>query len=91
MELDFQEKDYGWREAKLTVNADFNIHLEIDPQKSGRVIVGVSTVDDGLPVVVYSGVVSEVFDKDFDAIVYPKYLTIKIDVPVLRGVVTEAT
>lgn len=91
MELEFQEKDYGWREAKLTVNADFNIHLEIDPQKSGRVIVGVSTVADGLPVVVYSGIVSEVFDKDFDAIVYPKYLAIKIDVPVLRGVVTEAT
>ena len=91
MELEFIEKDYGWREAKLTVNADFNIHLEINPEKSGRVIVGVSTVADGLPVVVYSGVVSEVFDKDFDAIVYPKYLTIKIDVPVLRGVMTEAT
>lgn len=91
MDLEFQEKDYGWREAKLTVNADFNIHLEIDPQKSGMVIVGVSTVADGLPVVVYSGIVSEVFDKDFDAIVYPKYLAIKIDVPVLRGVVTEAT
>lgn len=91
MDLEFIEKDYGWREAKLTVNADFNVHLEINPEKSGRVIVGVSTVADGKPVVVYSGIVSEVFDKDFDAIVYPKYLTIKIDVPVLRGVVTEAT
>ena len=33
MDLEFQEKDYGWREAKLTVNADFNIHLEINPEK----------------------------------------------------------
>ena len=38
MELEFQEKDYGWREAKLTVNADFNVHLEINPEKAGRII-----------------------------------------------------
>ena len=91
MDLDFKEKDYGWRVAEVTVNADFNVHLEINPECSGRLIVSASTVSDGSPVLVYSGIVSGVFDKDFDAIVYPKYVTISIDVPVLRGVVTEAT
>ena len=91
MDLEFTQNQRGQYEAKAEVNADFNIHLEIGKEKPSYIHVYVSTVSDGQPALVFVGNASEVFDRDFDAIVYPKYVTVITKEPVLRGVITEAT
>lgn len=91
MDLIFTKTEDGRFEARHTVNADFNVHVEIHKGTPCSLVVNVSTVEDGEPVAAYSGNVSDVFDRDFDAIVYPKYVTIVTDQPVRRGVITEAT
>lgn len=90
MNLEFTEiGTSGQYEAEATVNADYNLHVEM--AKSGQVILSQTTVQGESEAVKAVGSVGAdgVFDEDFDAIVYPKYITVKTTALPKKGIITE--
>ena len=87
MTLNFQKADNGYYVATATVNADFNLHLEFSGDS--RVIVSKSGVASGKKMVCYSARVGEVCDQDFNDIVYPKYIEVKVSTLPSSGIITE--
>jgi hypothetical protein len=67
--------------ASPTVNADFNIHLE--SAKGVKIYIGASTLSGGKEIELYDGLGfgkdGDMFDRSYHDVVYPKYLTIKIN------------
>lgn len=89
-ELNFEQiGDSGTYEAEATVNADFNLHIEM--AKSGWVILSYSTVEnEGYSVKDSCNVGADgVYDEDFDAIVYPKYVKVRTTALPKKGYITE--
>ena len=91
MKLEFTKVDgTNAMVAQAVVNGDFNLHVEM--VQGGKVVVSVSTVADGKKAIKGVGNVSDdgVYDEDFDAIVYPKYVEIRTTSQVREGYITEA-
>ena len=90
-ELTFQKvsEDGNSMVAQTVVEGDWNVHVET-VQKC-QVVVSVSTVEDGKKAIKSVGVVGSdgVYDEDFDAIVYPKYVEIRTTSQVRAGYITE--
>lgn len=91
MELQFTKHENGTYQAHGQVNADFNIHVELAEGSTGTVVVRAGTLSHDNNPVVFSARFQDTFDRDFDAVVYPKYITVTVDEPVIRGVITEST
>lgn len=92
MELQFSEKKYGngqkYYEATAVVAADFNLHVE--RKKSEILQVYVTTVPDSEYSCAFTDSAGEVFDHDFDGIVYPKYIKVQSWSEPTMAVITES-
>lgn len=92
-ELEFTKvsEDSNIMVAEAVVNGDFNLHVEM--VKSGKVIVSVSTVEGGKKAIKGVGDVGNdgVYDEDYDAIVYPKYVEVRTTSKVRVGYITEVS
>lgn len=92
MELQFSEKQYGngqkYYEATAVVAADFNLHVE--RMKPEIIQVYVSTVPDAQMMCAYTESAGEVFDHDFDGIVYPKCIKVQSWSEPTMAVITES-
>lgn len=79
-QLTFTETD-GVHIAMATVNADFNIHLE--SVQGVNIYIGASTLSGGKEIELFNGrgfgKNGDMFDKSYHDVVFPKYLTIKLD------------
>lgn len=79
-QLTFIETD-GVHIATATVNADFNIHLE--SVQGVNIYIGATTLSGGKEIELFNGrgfgKNGDMFDKSYHDVVFPKYLTIKID------------
>lgn len=79
-QLTFTQVDDGYQ-ALATVNADFNIHLE--SAQGVNIYIGVSTLSGGAERELFNGrgfgKNGDMFDKSYHDVVFPKYLTIKLD------------
>lgn len=92
MKLNFRKAGNDYQASQI-VDADFNVHLEVkdDNGRIGapQVTILISTVEDGKAAVKYRGACTgEVFDQDFQALVYPKYVTIVSSDEVIDGELT---
>lgn len=87
MELIF-EKEHGMYVAEFQAMGDFNIHLE----RNDRGILNIlqSTVADGKydSISTHNVIQDRVFDCDFTAMIYPKYIKIISNTEVTRCVIT---
>lgn len=88
-ELQFRKCDgEAGYEATVTVDADYNLHLERTQRGSVRIMQ--STVQTGDKAErFYAGDKAEVWEDDFDGIVYPKYIRIVSGSLVRKGYITE--
>lgn len=79
-QLSFTETN-GVYIATATVNSDFNIHIET--HKSCGISIEISTVENKNFANKFGQIIeNNVFDKDFHAAVYPKYVRIIVkDIP----------
>jgi hypothetical protein len=79
-QLTFIETD-GVHIATATVNADFNIHLE--SVQGVNIYIGATTLSGGKEIELFNGrgfgKNGDMFDKSYHDVVFPKYLTIKLD------------
>jgi hypothetical protein len=73
--LTFTETN-GVYTATATVNSDFNVHVEA--QKPCSLSLHISTVEDKGYQNKFEAEIGRVFDKDFHAAVFPKYVRIII-------------
>ena len=88
-ELNFTkiEGGHGY-EAFAAVGNDFNIHLE--RINTGSVTLYQSTVEDGKKAIQFHlSSAGDVWEEDFDNIVYPKFLRIVSSSMVRKGYITE--
>lgn len=74
VQLTFTQTAANRYEATATVNGDFAIHLE--RYNRGLIQVSVSSVENKAYCEVFKIEGNENFDKDFQALVYPKYVCI---------------
>ena len=89
--LSFTKKVVGsmtFYEAAAQVGADFNLHLERKGQ--GHLTVEISTVQNAKYVTVVDEDANDTFDRDYDAIVYPKFLRVRSWSEPTAGYITEA-
>lgn len=79
-QLTFTQTD-GAYIATATVNADFNIHLE--SVQGVNIYIGATTLSGGKEIELFNGrgfgKNGDMFDKSYHDVVFPKYLTIKLD------------
>lgn len=76
--------------ALFTVTSDFNIHIE---KSGGRVVLFQSSIENGEYDYVSGATIADtdgVFDSDFTALIYPKYIKMVADVMPTKAVVTFA-
>jgi hypothetical protein len=87
MELIFT-KEHGIYVAQFRATGDFNIHLERND--GGILNILQSTIADGEYDIVSShkNIQDRVFDCDFTAMVYPKYIKIVSNTEVTRCIIT---
>lgn len=87
MELIF-EKEHGMYVAQFQATGDFNIHLERNDR--GLLNILQYTVADGKydPISTHNVIQDRVFDCDFSAVIYPKYIKIISNTEVTRCVIT---
>lgn len=87
MELIF-EKEHGMYVAEFQATGDFNIHLERNDR--GLLNILQSTVADGKydSISSHNVIQDRVFDCDFTAAIYPKYIKIISNTEVTRCVIT---
>lgn len=74
--------------AEETVTKDFNIHLEVEGY--AKVAVGISTTSAGKKVTVYNETINGVMDRDFSAVIYPKYVKISCSAVPKSSAITKA-
>lgn len=76
--------------ATAEVNADFNLHIEIesDYRTASVSVLQKTTGEKYASVAQFTGV--SVLDEDFDGIVYPKTIKIISSMQVHTGIITEA-
>ena len=89
MELTFT-KDGDKYVASFAVTSDFNIHIE---KSGGRVVLFQSSIENGEYDYVSGATIADtdgVFDSDFTALIYPKYIKMVADVMPTKAVVTFA-
>ena len=89
MELTFT-KDGDKYVAQFTATSDFNIHIE---KSGGRIVLFQSSVENGEYDYVSGATIAEsdgVFDSDFTALIYPKYIKMVADSTPRVAVVTFA-
>lgn len=89
MELTFT-KDGDKYVTSFAVTSDFNIHIE---KSGGRVVLFQSSIENGEYDYVSGATIAEtdgVFDSDFTALVYPKYIKIVADKQPTIAIVTFA-
>ena len=89
MELTFT-KDGDKYVTSFAVTSDFNIHIE---KSGGRVVLFQSSIENGEYDYVSGATIADtdgVFDSDFTALVYPKYIKMVADVMPTKAVVTFA-
>ncbi len=89
MELTFTKQGDKYI-TEFTAEADFNLHIE---KTSGRVVLFQSSIENGKYDSVSGATIAEtdgVFDSDFTALVYPKYIKLVADTMPLVAVVTFA-
>lgn len=91
MEINFQPKDNKFV-AEFEVTGDFNLHLE--GVVEGNVKVYQRGTDSGEYAYVRTATpypsFSEVYDYDFSALVYPKYIKVECPVQPSKAIVTIA-
>ena len=90
MELIFTKTEEGYV-AEFEVASDFNLHLE--RVKNGLIQVFQRGCPEGKYEMVYTAggsYANEVYDRDFGALVYPKWIKVVSSNEVGKGVVTEA-
>ena len=78
MELTFTKEGDKYI-TTFTASSDFNLHIE---KSGGRVVVFQTSVYDGKYDSISGAIIAEtdgVFDSDFTALVYPKYIKIVAD------------
>lgn len=94
IDLDFvkDEKSVWWT-AEFVATSNFNLHVETE--NTGALSVEQSGIENGLYAKAYTTNIQStgssgerVFDCDFGALVYPKYIRVKCDRNVLVGKVT---
>jgi hypothetical protein len=76
--------------AQFTVTSDFNIHIE---KSGGRIVLFQSSIENGSYDYVSGATIADtdgVFDSDFTALIYPKYIKMTADVMPTKAVVTFA-
>ena len=89
MELTFT-KDGDKYVTQFAVTSDFNIHIE---KSGGRVVLFQSSIENGEYDYVSGATIADtdgVFDSDFTALIYPKYIKMVADVMPTKAVVTFA-
>lgn len=89
MELTFNKEGDKYV-AKFSVTSDFNIHIE---KSGGRVVLFQSSIENGEYDYVSGATIADtdgVFDSDFTALIYPKYIKMVADVMPSKAVVTFA-
>ena len=87
MEISFEKQGATWV-AQFEVQGDFNLHLE---RSSGGVIkVYQRGCSSGEYELAYTAVPDKIIDRDFGALVYPKYIKVSSGSEVVKGVVTFA-
>ena len=89
MELTFT-KDGDKYVTSFAVTSDFNIHIE---KSGGRVVLFQSSIENGEYDYVSGATIADtdgVFDSDFTALIYPKYIKMVADVMPTKAVVTFA-
>lgn len=90
MELQFVEKGNIW-EAVFEAPNDFNIHIELNkPSYLGVHQSGVPNSEYSLAVEYTSNNIQKVYDIDFGALVYPKWIKVTSGSKVVKGEVTFA-
>ena len=90
MDLSFEKIENAWV-AEFEVNSDFNLHLE--REKTGFLEIEQRGCPEGEFERVYKGggiFAGKVYDRDFGALVYPKWIKGTSGVEVTKGIVTEA-
>lgn len=89
-ELEFNKittkKGCYW-EAECKVEADFAVHVE--RKELGRVHVDLTSIEGKQFAMAHVEQALEVFDKDFDAIVYPKWIRVRTWSEPTYGAVAE--
>lgn len=89
MELNFIKNENGWV-AEFEASADFNLHIEgviegnVAIYQRGTSAGGYALVRGATPFPSYGNV----YDMDFSALVYPKYIKVACATEPSRGVVT---
>lgn len=76
--------------AQFAVTSDFNIHIE---KSGGRIVLFQSSIENGEYDYVSGATIADtdgVFDSDFTALIYPKYIKMVADVMPTKAVVTFA-
>lgn len=89
MELTFT-KDGDKYVTSFTVTSDFNIHIE---KSGGRIVLFQSSIENGEYDYVSGATIADtdgVFDSDFTALIYPKYIKMVADVMPTKAIVTFA-
>lgn len=90
MELVFIKKGNLW-EAVFEASSDFNIHIELNkPSYLGVYQRGVSNGEYSLAVEYTANNIQKVYDIDFGALVYPKWIKVVSGSEVIKGEVTFA-
>lgn len=90
MELVFNKIENEWV-AEFEATSDFNLHLE--RVKNGFLEIKQRGCPEGEFERVYEAggiFAGKVYDRDFGALVYPKWIKVTSSVEVTKGVVTEA-
>lgn len=89
MELTFTKEGDKYV-TSFAVTSDFNIHIE---KSGGRVVLFQSSIENGEYDYVSGATIADtdgVFDSDFTALIYPKYIKMVADVMPTKAVVTFA-
>lgn len=89
MELTFT-KEWDKYVAEFEATSDFNIHIE---KSGGRIVIFQSSIENGEYDYVSGATIADtdgVFDSDFTALIYPKYIKMVADVMPYKAIVTFA-
>lgn len=86
MNLEFKQQNNGNYAAEVQVSGDFNIHIETKEKSTIAIYQRGSENGEYAVVTTFQG--KKVFDYDFGALVYPKYIKVVSGSEVVNGVVT---
>lgn len=86
MELEFKEMGDGSLGAEFKATGNFNLHIETEG--SGILTIEQRGTESGLYDLASRYLCKKVFDSDFEALVYPKWIRVTCKEVIKKGVVT---